>query len=201
MEKPQIALSVHELVESALPQGDLILIPGSGKRLQEGTRLHQQYQKSVTTPGYQAEVPLSYTLDSPQATLTISGRIDGIIDGGDEIILEELKTTSGDLSGFEPSPHYWAQVMCYGAMWCLSHDANQVSLRLVAIQLHSGEIKTLERHYTARAIIEEFMALCQKVMDMALARATRQTAMENTVCIPVYYRDMLITCDLYNSKP
>ena len=78
--KPHYALSVRELVEAALPQGDLVLMPSSGRRLQEGTRLHQQYQQQVETPGYQAEVPLCYTLDTPHLALDISGRIDGLIE-------------------------------------------------------------------------------------------------------------------------
>ena len=111
-EKPHYALSVRELVEAALPQGDLVLIPSSGRRLQDGTRLHQHYQKNVEAPGYQAEVPLCYTLNTPHLDLEISGRIDGIIDSGETIILEELKTTAQALDAITPNSHYWAQVMC-----------------------------------------------------------------------------------------
>lgn len=52
--KPHYKLSVRELVEAALPQGDLVLTPSSGRRLQEGTRLHQQYQQHVETPRHRA---------------------------------------------------------------------------------------------------------------------------------------------------
>ena len=129
--KPHYKLSVRELVEAALPQGDLVLTPSSGRRLQEGTRLHQQYQQHVETPGYQAEVPLCYTLDTPHLALDISGRIDGLIEDGLSVCLEELKTTAADLDNLTPNPHYWAQIMCYGAMWCLTHDTERVLLRLV----------------------------------------------------------------------
>ena len=54
--KLHYALSVRELVETALPQGDLVLMPSSGRRLQEGTRLHQQYQKNMDVPGYVSHI-------------------------------------------------------------------------------------------------------------------------------------------------
>ncbi len=174
--KPHYALSVRELVEAALPQGDLVLLPSSGQRLREGTRLHQQYQQQMEAPGYQAEVSLCYTLDTPRLALDISGRIDGLIEDGTSVCLEELKTTAADLETLSPNPHYWAQVMCYGAMWCLTHDTERVLLRLIYIHLHSGETRVLERAYRAQDITEEFLQLCQGLVVRLAARQLRVEA-------------------------
>ena len=104
MDKPIFALPVRELVETVLSQGDLMLSPGSARRMQEGTKLHQRYQTSVEVPGYQAEVPLCYTFESPRLSLEISGRIDGMIEDNGHVILEELKTTAMELSELTPYP-------------------------------------------------------------------------------------------------
>lgn len=184
--KPHYKLSVRELVEAALPQGDLVLTPSSGRRLQEGTRLHQQYQQHVETPGYQAEVPLCYTLDTPHLALDISGRIDGLIEDGLSVCLEELKTTAADLDNLTPNPHYWAQIMCYGAMWCLTHDTERVLLRLVYIQLHTGETRALERAYEGPDIIREFLQLCQGLVARLSAHQSRVEA-RNQALTPLQF--------------
>ncbi|HOX56569.1 MAG TPA: ATP-dependent DNA helicase [Candidatus Paceibacterota bacterium] len=78
--KPIFTVQVRELVEFALRRGDLggeRDFVGPGRAL-AGTRGHQRLQRS-RPPGYQKEVRLSFDLETPDFTLRIQGRIDGLL--------------------------------------------------------------------------------------------------------------------------
>ncbi len=84
-EKQKIRISVRNLVEFILREGDIDNRRGSfGEKeaMQEGSRIHRKIQKMMGN-GYQAEVPLSTDVEwgiesSATLVLTIEGRADGI---------------------------------------------------------------------------------------------------------------------------
>ncbi len=61
-------------------------------------------------------------------------------------------------------------------MWCLTHDTERVLLRLVYIQLHTGETRALERAYEGPDIIREFLQLCQGLVARLSAHQSRVEA-------------------------
>ena len=77
--KPMHTISVRDLVEFVLRQGDLggeREFVGSDRAL-AGIRGHQKIQRSRPT-GYLTELPVEHRVETDEFTLQIRGRIDGL---------------------------------------------------------------------------------------------------------------------------
>src|SRR5208282_6630484 len=112
--KPVHTISVRELVEFVLRQGDLggaREFVGSERAL-AGIRGHQKIQRSRPT-GYLTELPLEYRVETDEFTLQIRGRIDGLLITSQQVLLEEIKTVHGSWD-HQADPLHWAQAKCYG---------------------------------------------------------------------------------------
>src|SRR5947209_3652565 len=104
-----ISVSVREMVEFVLRTGSLggerdFSAPS---RALEGTRGHQRIQKQ-RPEGYQAEVRIKHDLPHRDFVLSIKGRIDGILESPDRLLIEEIKTVAGGWSQ-SADPLHWAQ--------------------------------------------------------------------------------------------
>jgi hypothetical protein len=94
--KPRHTISVRDLVEFVLRQGDLggeREFVGSDRAL-AGIRGHQKIQRSRPT-GYLTELPVEYRVEADEFTLQIRGRIDGLLITSQQVLLEEIKTVQG----------------------------------------------------------------------------------------------------------
>jgi DNA excision repair protein ERCC-2 len=130
-------VSVRDLVEFVLRRGDLRSGPffTSPSRALEGTRGHQKLQSS-RPDHYQAEVSLKWVTIRPTFTLTLRGRIDGVKEEPGEIVLEEIKTVTGEWSQ-KPSDLHWAQLRIYGGIWNRLNPSRPLHLRLTYFHLET----------------------------------------------------------------
>ncbi|PKO16326.1 MAG: ATP-dependent helicase [Chloroflexi bacterium HGW-Chloroflexi-10] len=143
-------VSVRSLVEFVLQAGDIT--PGGFQRrdrAQLGTQGHKRVQRS-RPEGYEAEVEISYLVESADPTLEVRGRIDGLYAGEEPVIIEEIKTTtlSLELVNEEHNHLHWAQAQCYAYMYARQHNRSEVSIHLTYYHLDSQKEKTFERHFT-----------------------------------------------------
>ena len=137
--KPVFTVPVRELVEFALRRGDLggeRQFVGRQRAL-AGTRGHQRLQRSRPT-GYQKEVRVSHDLETPEFTLRIQGRIDGLLATASEVLLEEIKTVQGGWDG-AADPLHWAQARIYGFVYAQANALQEITLQLTYLNLDSGE--------------------------------------------------------------
>jgi len=135
--KPVIPVQVRELVEFALRQGDLggeRDFVGPNRAL-AGIRGHQRMQRSRPA-GYQKEVRLCHDLETKEFILRVQGRIDGLLAGPEEVLIEEIKTVQGRWNGLA-EPLHWAQVKCYGFMYASSQGLEKLTLRLAYLDLET----------------------------------------------------------------
>ena len=154
MDKPEVRISVRNLVEFILRSGDLTtagrgaLDPDS---MQKGSRLHRKIQKQKGTE-YQAEVPLKIRREFEDLFLTVEGRADGIFTGKDGVWIDEIKGTYSDISKMEePAAVHRAQAMCYGAIY-----AEQNGLSSIGIQITYADLETEQTRYFREVLtIEE----------------------------------------------
>ncbi len=87
--KPVINISVRNLVDYVMQEGDISFRFFKQSRLTEGTKAHQKVQKSKGK-GYQKEVHIAETFKRKNCILNIRGRIDGLYKKDETIIIEEI---------------------------------------------------------------------------------------------------------------
>ncbi|MCI0470828.1 MAG: ATP-dependent DNA helicase, partial [Candidatus Aminicenantes bacterium] len=91
-----LKIPVRALVEYLARSGDLVMEFSTANRLVDGTRAHQEVQASRPAE-YTSEMRVSLQIERRDYILEIGGRIDGIYHYPDGVIIEEIKSTSGDL--------------------------------------------------------------------------------------------------------
>ena len=160
-----IQISVRDLVEFVFRSGDLAASFVSAARAVAGTRAHQLVQSS-RPEDYEAEVPVAIVHEDEPLSLEISGRIDGLVRRGDELLIEEIKSTSRAPDPLrEDNPVHWAQAKIYGYILGVQGRLQVVQIQLTYVQLGSGALVEDRRSFT----IEELSAF----FDLVVARYLR----------------------------
>jgi len=163
-----IHISVRDFVERFVRAGDLtsgVFIPD---RATAAIALHQRIQQS-RPDGYEPEVVIFHIYETDPWAIHISGRIDGIFQYPDRMVLEEIKTTiqSTKESVDEDNPHHWAQLKVYAYMICMENDLESVDTCLTYAQLHSTVTWEVQRTFS-RKDLEDFV-------DPLISRLVRRT--------------------------
>jgi DNA excision repair protein ERCC-2 len=138
--KPVHTISVRDLVEFVLRQGDLggeREFVGSDRAL-AGIRGHQKIQRSRPT-GYLTELPVEHRVEADEFTLLIRGRIDGLLITSKQVLLEEIKTVQGKWD-HTADPLHWAQAKFYGFMHAQENGLKELVLQLVYLELPAGKV-------------------------------------------------------------
>ena len=106
--KKTLKIAVRDLVAHVLRSGDLSFEFLSSARPVDAIRIHQKIQQS-RPPNYSAEVAVSHLIETELFQLTIGGRVDGIYRDADDVLIEEIKTTTRSLDYFEDheNPIHW----------------------------------------------------------------------------------------------
>src|SRR5690554_1899683 len=150
VEKPEIRISVRNLVEFLLRSGDIDMTVsgGSNAMLQEGTRIHRKLQNEAAE-NYQAEVRLSCETQFPEFVLVVDGIADGVIEEQNGITIDEIKSVSTPLDMVDENynPLHWAQAKCYGWMLLKEKDLQHINIQITYCHVETEEIKTLEQAF------------------------------------------------------
>lgn len=173
-----IKVSVRNLVEFALKQGDLQTGSIGASRVQEAIKAHQYIQKTSGTK-YVPEVTLSYlyTSQKPQLSVGISedlcleikGRADGIIKKESGECIDEIKTTSLDLSLIDESFSvlHWAQAQCYAFMYAVQEGLETMETQLTYFQLDTAQTKKFTKMFSLAELSEFFLSLVEYYLTWA----------------------------------
>lgn len=163
-----IKVAVTELVGFVLRSGDL---GGGGfasaARLFEGTRAHQKVQKS-RPEGYQAEVSVSHLVEAEELQLEIAGRIDGLRMDGEQVLVEEIKTTEGELDPDRPDNLvHWAQAKTYAYILAIQNDLEQVDIQLTYVRLEPWKVEEDRRTFSLDELTVFFEDLITRYLHWA----------------------------------
>lgn len=152
----QVRISVRNLVEFVMRSGDLDdrRMAGAKKEaMQAGSRLHRKIQRRMGSD-YQAEVSLKHTVKEDSFELLIEGRADGIITEPGGVTIDEIKCIYMDPGRLEePDPVHMAQALCYGTIYAVHHDLEEIGIQLTYCNIETEEIrrfkevKTRERNW------------------------------------------------------
>jgi DNA excision repair protein ERCC-2 len=135
-------------------------------RAQEGTMGHNLLT-SQRPAGYQKEVPIEYTYDTPDYRLLVQGRIDGIIETSAQIVVEEIKTTYSNLSDLtvDRYPSHQAQLQLYVYFIMEKYPDHQVSGRLTYLNLDDLSERSFEPAITPDIARKLFISLADEFLN------------------------------------
>lgn len=196
--KPLIQISVRGLVEFILRSGDI----DNSKRavsenaMQEGSRIHRMIQKRMRGD-YRAEVSFKHLIDCGEFAISLEGRADGIFtrDNGDikEHVIDEIKGVYRDLRRMsEPAAVHLAQAKCYGAIYLMQEELEDIFIQLTYCNIDTEEIKRFESRYTRAEILEWFDKLISEYEKWASFRFEAKRKRQETIKsleFPFEYRE------------
>ena len=191
----QVKLSVRDLVEFVLREGDIDNTQGGGKLLEralEGARIHRQLQKEAGE-GYEAEVFLSHEEVMDGILYHVEGRADGIFETLQGDVIDEIKTTEIPIEKITEDfqPLHWAQAKCYGYIWSLKNELSSVFVRLTYCQTETGETRRFIKEFTFFDLQDFFRDLLRGYRKWAefsrdWKEVSQQSAKDLSFPFPVY---------------
>lgn len=166
--KHQINISVRALVEHSLRSGDLSFEFGLGGRAVDGTRTHQEIQQSRPA-GYLTEVVVSHEVETDDFIVSIGGRIDGIFQYPDRIVIDEIKTTTRSLEILkqEENPLHWGQVKIYAYIYALQKGLSKIETQLTYFQVEEEDILEIVKIFTIEELEIFFNDLLTRYLKWA----------------------------------
>ncbi|UNK18189.1 PD-(D/E)XK nuclease family protein [Paenibacillus sp. N3/727] len=143
-----IQISVRPLVEYVFRSGSITSGFRTATTLTEGTRAHQQIQREYGEQD-QKEVHLEAEIPYEDLIFAVEGRCDGLIVGEGPVMIDEIKSTSGNLDdiGEDSYPVHWAQAKMYAYMYAKQHGDEEMAVQLTYFQIPAGNIKRFQRTF------------------------------------------------------
>ncbi|MBB6675221.1 helicase C-terminal domain-containing protein [Cohnella nanjingensis] len=141
-----VSIAVRPLVEYAFLSGSLDDRFRTATSLTEGTKAHQRVQSQYGELD-QKEVYMRAEIPCGNLLFAVDGRCDGLLFADEGYIIEEIKSTRGDLAAIaeETYPVHWAQAYCYAYMYAKANGLERMRVRLTYVQVETGEDRRYER--------------------------------------------------------
>lgn len=166
--RPQLNISVRELVEFIYKSGDIDDRIGGGvstAAMEAGSAFHKKIQKAGGNL-YHAEVPLAFCVSYDEYDVAIDGRADGIIYDLDDnlepmdITIDEIKGMYANVMDFtEPKEVHLAQALVYAYIVATDYDKADINVRITYGNLDNNDVNYFERSYTREDLDEFFIGL------------------------------------------
>lgn len=150
MEKPIVRISVRNLVEFILRNGDLVSGSGTSDKeaMLKGSRLHRKIQKQMGSH-YQPEVSLKKDIEYDDLILRVEGRADGIFSQDDRFCIDEIKGVYKNLELMEePVLVHRAQALCYAWIYLDEHELEKIDIQMTYAHLDTEVIKRFRETLT-----------------------------------------------------
>lgn len=140
----------------------------------EGTLAHSKLQAVNRDAGnYSSEVYLSWSFETADCILDVSGRADGVWNNDDgRVIVEEIKTSATPLSEIDEnfSDAHWAQGKCYAYLLALSRDLKKITVRLTYYDMEKDQSKSFDREFTRDRLSRFFRTLLHPYVKWCISQ-------------------------------
>ena len=193
MEKPIVRISVRNLVEFILRNGDLVSGSGTSDKeaMLKGSRLHRKIQKQMGSH-YQPEVSLKKDTEYDDLILRVEGRADGIFSQDDRFCIDEIKGVYKKLELMEePVLVLRAQALCYAWIYLDEHELEEIDVQMTYAHLDTEVVKRFKETLTGAELkqwYEELTDSYHKWLAYQIEwRKKRNESMENLE-FPFAYR-------------
>jgi len=150
-------VAIRTLVEFAAKRGSLDRRFTPAPTGQEGIAGHNKVTAKRSSD-YQTELSVSITYGD----ITFRGRADGY--DRQRHCIEEIKTFYGDVERI-PDNHrdlHWAQVKCYGWLYCAQYKRDNINLALIYFELADEQEFPLEENWSADELKQYFEQLADQ---------------------------------------
>lgn len=154
--KKHLKLSVHQLVDFLLREGDIDNRIYNSETMQLGSKIHSSFQKKQGNT-YLSEVYLSNDFERKDYIIHLEGRADGIIVGEEYPIIDEIKSTVAPLNEFYESQKEWhlGQAKCYAYMYLVRESLSRCVIRLTYISQQNFDQKIVKEKLFKLEDLEE----------------------------------------------
>lgn len=195
MEEQVIRLSIRNLVEFVLREGDIDnRTTGSMEKdaMQQGSRIHRKIQRRMGSD-YRAEVSLKESFPCEGFCLQLEGRADGIFEENGSFFVDEIKAVMRDLNHIEkPVGVHLAQAKCYAYIYAVQNHLKSVGVQMTYCNIETEDIKRFKEIYTIEVLTEWIINLVHKYEKWAKFqidwKVIRNTSIRQTE-FPFPYRE------------
>lgn len=161
---PEVRISVRNLVEFILREGDLDNRKGTGtdvEIMQLGSKIHRKLQRNMGAD-YQAEISLKTDVDCGDFIIRVEGRADGIIQE-DPVCIDEIKGVLCELEQIPEAKNvHMAQAKCYAWMYGSQNGKEQMEVQVTYCQMETEEIKRFREQYSMKELESWFYDLIKQ---------------------------------------
>lgn len=161
-----LKLSVHQLVDFLLRKGDIDNRIYNSSTMSEGSRIHAYYQ-SKQGHNYLAEYSLFESFQIDDFIIDLEGRADGIIVVGEEVTIDEIKSTVVKLDEYYKEQKEWhlGQAKCYALMYAHEKGLKRVHIDLTYINQIDEERMVKHFTFTIEQLEEDINSLLREYLD------------------------------------
>lgn len=193
-EKKIVRVSVRNLVEFILRQGDIDNRTGGGQDKEAmvlGGRLHRKIQRRMG-PEYHAEVNMKMRISCEEFDIQVEGRADGIIVKEKDVTVDEIKGVIRDLVFVkEPENLHLAQAKCYAYIYSVQNQLDEIGVQMTYCNLETEEIKRFHYRYTKQELeqwFEELIRQYEKWAKFEIDWKEKRNASIKKIEFPFVYR-------------
>lgn len=138
-------IAVKELAYFVCQSGSLTNEFFSNSDMQKGQRVHDYLQSKYNDESL-SEVYIKRELSYLGDSYLLHGFIDGVLNIDDELIIEEIKSTTKELDEITIDYHqeHLAQLKIYGYLYALEYNIDNIHLRLTYASVVDYEIKSFD---------------------------------------------------------
>ncbi|RAV15316.1 ATP-dependent DNA helicase [Paenibacillus contaminans] len=157
-----VQISVRALVEYAFRSGSIESGFRTSQALTDGTKAHLKIQKQYGEKD-QKEVFLRTEIAGSGMLFAIEGRCDGLLVSEEDVTVDEIKSTSGDLHVIadDTYPVHWAQAKCYAYMYAKAHGLSRMRVQLTYVQVNTDE----QKRFAQDASFEELEGFVLRLVE------------------------------------
>lgn len=138
-------IAVKELAYFVCQSGNLTSEFFSNHDLEQGTKIHKYLQNKYNEKS-QKEYYIKSEISYGDTKVLLHGFIDGVLNINDEIIIEEIKSTTLDLEDLTLEYHkeHLAQLKIYSYMYAIQNNMDKIHIRLTYASTVSYEARSFD---------------------------------------------------------
>lgn len=159
-------MAVRQFVSLLYQSGDLVSSFVSADRANIGSRIHRKIQKAAGDE-YISEVFLSDTSELEDICFILEGRADGVITKGNEVTIDEIKTTTKSYDDIDDKMVHWAQCYCYCYMYMKAQELTSITAQLTYVQVDTSQIKTFQKTFSFKEMETFYLGMLRSYLEFA----------------------------------